>query len=208
MLKTAANYRQGPVVVRYPRGAGAGCEMDEELREIEIGKAEIAREGEHGLILTLGPVFWEAMDATQALDKAGLSLTVVNMRSLKPLDKDTLRELGQQFAYIMTIEEGAVAGGFGSAVHEAFSEMDIPEPHIKSIGIPDCFIEQGDRSILLEKVGLDAKSIASVALQFFEPTLQKKITLTDQVDAAKSDDVRHHREHSDEEHLGGPARLS
>ena len=208
MLKTAVAWKDGPVMLRYPRGSGVGCPLDPVLKPLEIGKGEVAKVGSKGAILTLGPVFWEAMQAAQLLEEADLPLTVVNMRTLKPLDIQLLRELGQQFDHIMTIEEGVVKGGFGSAVLEAFSEMDIEPPRVKCIGIPDRFIEQGSRSLLLQRIGLDFESIADTAKQFFTGQASRFNSKENKRSVSKPHDIRHHRQHPDDEDMGRSTRLS
>jgi len=208
MLKRAVEWEDGPIAVRFPRGAGIGCPLDPELKSIEVGKGEVARVGDKGAILTIGPVFWEAMQAAQILEEEGLPLTVVNMRSLKPLDTNLLKELVQHFDHILTLEEGVVKGGFGSAVLEAYSEMDIIPPNIKCIGIPDQFIEQGSRSVLLSQVGLDSNSIVEEARIFFTTSPLETTVISGQQGVNKTDDIRHHRQHPDGKNMGSAARLS
>jgi 1-deoxy-D-xylulose-5-phosphate synthase len=208
MLLTAVQWDQGPIAVRYPRGAGVGCVMDEELHPVEIGKGEVVRRGNGGAILTLGPVFWEAMQAAQILEEEGTPITVVNMRCLKPLDTNLLHDIAAQFDRIMTIEEGALSSGFGSAVLEELTQMGGPIPEVKRLGIPDRFIEQGKRSLLLKKVGLDAESILHSARDYFGVTsIEEGATSTSET-SVKSHEVRHHRQHADAQKLGSATRLS
>jgi 1-deoxy-D-xylulose-5-phosphate synthase len=206
MLFTALKTHQGPIALRYPRAEGVGCLLDAESAwaPIEIGRAEVARVGGCGAILTLGPIFGEAMQAAAQLDDEGMPLTVVNMRSLKPLDRDILRDLAVRFERLMTVEEGVLAGGFGSAVMEALADMDIRPPQVLRLGIPDRFIEQGERSLLLAKIGLDTDGILKSARGFFQiaakdknlnPTLAKH-------------DSRHHRQHQQGADLGRSASVS
>lgn len=208
MLATAVNWRKGPIVLRFPRGAGVGVPLDSEPKSLEIGRAEVGRVGGQGVILTLGPVYWEALQAAQALDEKGLPLTVINMRSLKPLDDELLRDLAERFTHVMTVEEGTLIGGFGSAVLEAFSDLDVEPPILRRLGIPDQFIQQGSRSVLLKDVGLDAASIAKSALEFFGSHPLDKTLKSERIRAAEFDDFRHHRQHSDAETMGRSTRLS
>jgi 1-deoxy-D-xylulose-5-phosphate synthase len=193
MMLTALEYRGGPVFLRYPRAEGIGCFLDAEIQALEIGRAEVARVGAQGAILTLGPVFWEAMEAAQLLEEQGISLSVVNMRALKPLDTELLLDLAQRFNKIITIEEGCLSGGFGSAVIEALSEMNLPLPQVLRLGIPDQFIEQGDRSILLKLIGLDAPAILRRATEFFSIPKREKNDKSQFKDTSKHHDLRHHR---------------
>lgn len=226
MLLTAVKYRQGPIAVRYPRAEGVGCPLDPESNwtTLEIGRAEVARVGGDGAILTLGTVFWDAMQAAQMLDEIGISLTVVNMRSLKPLDHELLRELAQRFDRIMTVEEGALPGGFGSAVIEAFEELDLPMPRFRRRGIVDQFVEQGERNLLLRQIGLDAAGIAKTAKAFFAPAgsgkrrgdnVSQKLSSAEGEnfalrinDLKKYDDLRHHRQYAKRSNMGRPSPLS
>ncbi|TKJ41307.1 1-deoxy-D-xylulose-5-phosphate synthase [candidate division LCP-89 bacterium B3_LCP] len=206
MIATAIEWKQGPIAVRYPRGAGVGCVLDQELQPLPVGKAEVARTGNSGAILTLGPIFWEAMQAAQMLDEKGIPLSVINMRSLKPLDLDLLKQISVQFDRVITVEEGILAGGFGSAVMEAFEKMEASAPMVKRLGIKDEFIEQGSRSILLKNVGLDAENIARQASEFFSKSGEKPI-IPKAEKTAKIDDIRDHSQHTDTQDMGRSSRL-
>ena len=208
MLQTAVSWKQGPILLRYPRGEGVGIPLDPELKRLDIGRAVVGRVGSAGAILAIGPVYWEAMQAAQVLDEEGLPLTVVNMRSLKPLDRELLLDLAESYDRIITIEEGTIKGGFGSAVLEAFSEMDVKPPRVKLLGIPDRFIEQGARSLLLRQVGLDAENIMVTARKFFGQRKKARALKSNKVGSIKLHDVRHHRQHADAKDLGGTTRFS
>jgi len=210
MLFTAANYQQGPIAVRYPRTEGIGCPLEPESAwtALDIGRAEVARVGASGAVLTIGTVFWEAMQAAQILDETGMPLTVVNMRTLKPLDIDLLGDLAIRFDRIMTVEEGTLSGGFGSAVIEALADMEIPQPLVRRLGIPDRFIAQGERSLLLHLTGLDAQSIAKAAREFFQPHVKEKGTAQKTPATLRKHDLRHHRQHPKGADLGGPPPVS
>ncbi len=205
MLNTALHWNRGPIVIRYPRGAGVGVPLDADLKTYPIGSADPARSGKDGAILTVGPVFWEAMAAAQRLDEEGISLTVVNMRCLKPLDEKTLKSIASRFDRIMTVEEGSVVGGFGTAVMEAFSRLGISPPRVKTLGIPDRFVEQGDRSLLLKSVHLDAESIARTAAEFFASPKGAEIRRLELKNVAELDDIRHHRQHANIKNPGRSA---
>lgn len=167
MLTTAYHY-PGPAAVRYPRGAGVGASIQEELTSIEIGKGIVAREGKGIAILAFG-----SMVAPSIAAGGELNATVANMRFVKPLDVELLKRLAKEHDYLVTVEEGCVMGGAGSAVMEALAAEGIAKP-VLNLGLPDKFIDQGDPAALLASVGLDAKGIAASIRQRFaagEPRL-------------------------------------
>jgi 1-deoxy-D-xylulose-5-phosphate synthase len=154
MLTTAYHY-PGPAAVRYPRGAGIGGAIQEELTSIEIGKGEIKRQGKDVAILAFGSMVAPSLGAA-----ADLNATVANMRFVKPLDVALVKKLADDHAYLVTVEEGATMGGAGAAVAEAMAAAGIVKP-LLILGLPDKFIDQGDPTALLASVGLDAKGIAA-----------------------------------------------
>jgi len=153
MLKFAVDYKEGPIAMRYPRGAVAE-ESGLALKEtalIEKGKAEILRNGHDVLILALGSMVYTAFEAAVLLSKQGIEATVVNARFAKPLDEELIFRLANEISNVVTIEEGALAGGFGSAVLEFFERKraDFQTfPNVRTLGIPDQFIEHGKRENL------------------------------------------------------------
>jgi 1-deoxy-D-xylulose-5-phosphate synthase len=160
MLSTAYEYK-GPAAVRYPRGAGIGAAIDKSLTTLPLGKGEVRREGKEIAILAFGTMVAPSLAAGEELDA-----TVVNMRFIKPLDVELVKELAQTHAAFVTVEEGAVMGGAGSAVAEALAEAGIVKP-VLHLGLPDRFIDHGDAGVLLGMCGLDAKGIvASVRKRF------------------------------------------
>ncbi|WP_292038072.1 1-deoxy-D-xylulose-5-phosphate synthase [Massilia sp. UBA6681] len=154
MLTTAYHY-PGPAAVRYPRGAGVGAAIQEELTSIEIGKGVVAREGKGIAILAFGSMVAPSIAAGEELNA-----TVANMRFVKPLDVELVKRLAKEHDYLVTVEEGCVMGGAGSAVMEALAAEGIAKP-VLNLGLPDKFIDQGDPAALLASVGLDAKGIAA-----------------------------------------------
>jgi 1-deoxy-D-xylulose-5-phosphate synthase len=154
MLTTAYHY-PGPAAVRYPRGAGVGAAIREELTSIEIGKGEIRRQGEKIAILAFGSMVAPSLGAAD-----DLNATVANMRFVKPLDVELVQKLALEHDLLVTVEEGATMGGAGSAVAEALAASGIVKP-LLILGLPDKFIDQGDPAALLASVGLDAKGIAA-----------------------------------------------
>ncbi|MDB5920850.1 MAG: 1-deoxy-D-xylulose-5-phosphate synthase [Massilia sp.] len=160
MLTTGFHYN-GPAAVRYPRGAGIGATIDRELTSIEIGKGEIKRKGAGVAILAFG-----SMVAPSVAAGAELNATVANMRFVKPLDVDLVKQLARDHDYFVTVEEGCVMGGAGAAVAEALAFEGIVKP-ILMLGLPDKFIDHGDPATLLAGVGLDATGIAASIRQRF-----------------------------------------
>ncbi len=160
-LLTTAYEQNGPVAVRYPRGAGAGVATQPGLDALPLGKAEIRRKGKSIAILAFGTLLYPALEAAQALDA-----TVVNMRWVKPLDTALLLSVAQEHEALVTIEEGAIMGGAGSAVLEALQAAAVAKP-VLQLGLRDEFIEHGDPGKLLALQGLDACGIESAITQRF-----------------------------------------
>ncbi|RJG02197.1 1-deoxy-D-xylulose-5-phosphate synthase [Noviherbaspirillum sedimenti] len=167
MLSTAFQYN-GPAAVRYPRGAGIGVTVQQDLQVLPLGKGEIRRAGKGIAILAFGTMLAPALAAAEALNA-----TVANMRFVKPLDAELVRQLAETHEALVTVEEGALMGGAGSAVAEALAEAGIVKP-ILHLGLPDKFIDHGDAVQLLAMCGLDAAGIEASILQRFgkgEPRL-------------------------------------
>ena len=154
MLTTAYQYR-GPASVRYPRGAGIGATVETELTSLEMGKGEIRRQGKGVAILAFGTMLAPSLQAAETLNA-----TVANMRFIKPLDTTLVAELAASHDLLVTIEEGSIMGGAGSAVAEALSAAGIVKPLLQ-LGLPDKFIDHGDATQLLAQCGLDAAGIAA-----------------------------------------------
>lgn len=152
MLYTAVNY-EGPAAVRYPRGEGIGVPLDEDFTELEIGRAEIVRDGGSIAILAVGTMVSAACKTAELLLKRGINCTVVNMRFIKPLDKECILQMAYKMEAIVTMEENVLNGGFGSAVVELLADEGRSIPVLR-FGIPDEFIEQGTQSELREQCGL------------------------------------------------------
>lgn len=149
----------GPKAVRYPRGTGTGVPFDQEFQLIEEGTWEIIREGRECVVLAVGPMVQVAEKAAELLAKEGLAPKVVNARFIKPLDERMLLELAQKNLHFITIEEHALAGGFGSAVLEFFADQGIQDVRIDRLGIPDEFIEHGSVSQQRQEVGLTVEHL-------------------------------------------------
>ncbi len=152
MLSTAYQY-PGPASVRYPRGAGIGAAIESGLNGIELGKGIIRRQGKGVAILAFGTMVAPAIAAA-----AKLNATVADMRFVKPLDAALVAQLADSHDMVVTIEEGCVMGGAGSAVAEAMAAAGIVKPWLQ-LGLPDKFIDHGDAQQLLAQCGLDAAGI-------------------------------------------------
>jgi 1-deoxy-D-xylulose-5-phosphate synthase len=153
MVYSALKYEDGPIAIRFPRGNGTGVQMDKEFEDIPIGSWEVLKEGDDVAILTFGTTVPMALEAWEILAKSGISARVINARFIKPLDFKMLNEIYAQNIPILTLEEAVLQGGFGSAVLEHASETQA-NIMIDRMGIPDCFIEHGSVTKLLEEIGL------------------------------------------------------
>lgn len=161
MMKTAVEYKGGPISYRYPRLPTRGVKMDEELQVLPIGKAEIVREGKHVAILSFGHVFEIAEAAVNQLQEEGIKPMLVNARFCKPLDEELLFRLAKEGYDIITVEEGSEMGGFGSAVIECYSRAGYHGMNVQVIAVPDYFVEHGSVKEQRQEVGLTADHIAA-----------------------------------------------
>lgn len=164
MLYTAIEH-QGPVAVRYPRGTGIGVGLDWQLKKIPIGEAEVIQQGDDIALVAIGNHVSTAIHAAQTLKEEGIKATVINGRFVKPLDGKTLIEEAARCKRVITIEENALAGGFGSAVLEAFADAGIMNVRVKRLGLPDRFIEHGSQEILRQQIGLDVQTVVHSAME-------------------------------------------
>jgi 1-deoxy-D-xylulose-5-phosphate synthase len=160
MLKTAI-YLGRPVGLRYPRGAGAGVPLDLELSSLTIGKGELLTEGSDVIIAAIGVTVLPSLKAASLLKEKGISAGVINARFVKPLDRELLVSQSRRTGCIVTVEENALQGGFGSAVLELLEEEKAFDIRIRRLGIPDGFIEHGSQAQLRKDLGIDAEGIAS-----------------------------------------------
>ncbi len=155
MLKSALDLH-GPVALRYPRGSGVGIGVENPLENIEIGKSEIMKEGKDVLVLAVGPLVYDALEAAKELRK--INVCVVNSRFVKPLDEKLIVDLAKRIKRIVTVEENTIEGGFGSSILELLERNGI-KAQVKRIGIPDRFIEHGNQEQLRKDVGLSKGNI-------------------------------------------------
>lgn len=160
MLKTAVDF-DGPVSVRYPRGSGVGVSITEPMHSLPIGKAEVLRDGKDVCLWAIGSMVQTALQAADKLAEQGISAGVVNMRFAKPLDEELLLEHAAQYGKIVTLEEGVLQGGVGSAVLETLNAAKMLQKcQVLTLGIPDEFVLHGDKKLLFKDLGLDVETIA------------------------------------------------
>jgi len=167
MLYTGIKHKGGPVALRYPRGNGLGVQLKEGFDFIKIGKSELIKEGKDIALLAVGIMVNNSIKAAVILENNGISCEVINMRFIKPLDYERLDEIAKKFSKVVTLEENALIGGFGSGVLEYFAEKNY-KPDILRIGLPDHFIEHGTQPELHQLLGIDPSGIANSTKLFYE----------------------------------------
>ena len=165
MTYTAAEYDDGPIAFRYPRGGGIGLDLPEVPQKLEIGKGRVVREGSKVAILSLGTRLAEALKAADELDAKGLSTSVADMRFVKPLDEDLIRRMIANHEVVITLEEGAV-GGLGAHVLTMASDAGLMDSGLKirTLRLPDAFIEQDAPEKQYDEAGLNAPQIVDTVL--------------------------------------------
>jgi len=174
MIKTAVEH-DGPAAVRYPRGTGLGVPMDQELMSLPIGKGELLREGDDVVIAAVGNMVKPSIEAAERLKAEGISAAVVNARFVKPLDEELILRTAKRTGRVVTVEEHALQGGFGSAVLECIEDHRLSGVKTLRIGLPDRFIEHGTQAVLRQKYGLDADGIFRSVKDFMEKTSLKAL---------------------------------
>ena len=168
MLKTAVTCG-GPASVRYPRGKGMGVPLDETLKALEIGKAEILLEGGDVAIFAIGYTVEPSLNAAKRLREEGIDATVVNCRFVKPLDKELLSRVASATGKVLTVEENVLAGGFGSAVLEMLEAKGLSGIEVKRLGIHDEFVEHASQAELRHRYGIDEDGILESARKLAGP---------------------------------------
>jgi 1-deoxy-D-xylulose-5-phosphate synthase len=159
MLHTALAYDDGPIALRYPRGTGIGVELPGQPSVLEIGTGEILREGDRVALLGYGTGVGKALEAANILSEHGIEATVADARFAKPLDAGLAAQLAAEHELLVTVEEGVLAGGFGSAVWETLSDAGLA-PRILRVGLPDRYVTHGAPKLLHEEVGFTGERIA------------------------------------------------
>lgn len=181
MLVTGINYRDGAIAMRYPRGNGVGVPlMEEGWESIEIGKGEILRNGDDLLLLGYGTQVYPALQVAEILSEHGIEATVVNARFVKPLDMDLIAPLAKRIGKVVTMEEGCLMGGFGSAVLEALQEHDILVP-VKRFGVPDILVDHATPDQSKASLGLSSPQMAENILKTFFGSTEKVTSAVSQV---------------------------
>ena len=167
MLYTAVRHN-GPAVIRYPRGAGEGVELSDELIELPIGRGEIVREGKDILLLPIGNRVYPALEAAQGLEKVGIDAAVINPRFIKPLDSDLILEWAEKTGRVVTIEDNVRLGGFGSSVLELLAGSNHLHVRVNVLGYGDRFMEHGSQEILWRKGQIDVPAIINGAMELMD----------------------------------------
>jgi len=176
MLKTA--FETGhPTSLRYPRGNGAGVQLDAVLQSLPVGRGEVMRDPEprHATIFAIGNEVWPSVEAAEILAKEEINVAVVNARFIKPLDDELIAKYCQPHSSVITVEEGSLAGGFGSAVMERCQQLGIDDVRFHRIGIPDEYVHHGSQDVLRAQYDLHAEGIAKRVREFVGP--QKRMTI-------------------------------
>ncbi len=161
MLYTATLYKKGPIAIRYPRGNGLGL-VKKPFEKIEIGKGEIVEKGNDAAILAIGNMVGMAEKARKILADENIDVEVVNLRFVKPLDSELLKDVFSRHKKVLTIEDNIIIGGFGSAVLEFMNQNNIRDTEVLIHGLPDRFIDHGTPDELYEELKMDGKGIASI----------------------------------------------
>ena len=164
MIATAIAWTDGPIAIRFPRGAGIGVDTSGPLHTLAVGEAETLREGSDVAILAVGSMVQTAQRAAEELAADGIEATVVNARFVKPVDEALIRSLAPSHGAIVTVEENAAMGGFGSGVLELLAREGFTVP-VKVLGVPDRFFEQASQARLRELAGLGVKDVVTASQQ-------------------------------------------
>ena len=164
LMYTAQQPDMGTFVIRYPRGKGSLADWRCPLESVPVGKGRLMQEGSDVALLTLGPIGKLAESAIAAAGEQGVSVAHYDMRYLKPIDTDILHTVGEKFKYVITLEDGVVKGGLGSAVAEYMAQNGYT-PHIITIGIPDVFVEHGTTPELYKKYSMDSDAVLQAILK-------------------------------------------
>ena len=163
MVKTAIEYNDGPIALRYPRGNGLGVPMDSSLKTLPIGSWEVLQRGTDAVILTFGTTIPMALHAAEELRAGGINAEVVNARFIKPMDTEMLHSIFGRKVPVITLEEAVLQGGFGSGVLEFAEENEYTGAIVHRLGIPDQFIEHGDVAELMDEIHLNSDEVVRVA---------------------------------------------
>ncbi len=167
MIVTGVEHTEGPIAMRYPRGNGYGVPLMEEGWEaLPIGKGELLRQGDDVLLVGFGSMVYPAMQVAEILSEHGIEATVVNARFAKPLDTELILPLAKQIGRVVTLEEGCLIGGFGTAVAEALLDADVVVP-VKRLGVPDILVDHAEPNESKADLGLTTPQMAEQILDAF-----------------------------------------
>lgn len=169
MLYTAIDCCTGPVFIRYPRGCTPDTLRDEPFKAIDCGVPRIVSNGKHVVFTAAGDFLQNAQEVAALLHKNGITPAIVDARFVKPLDSASYTELFSKYDYVVTFENNTIPGGFGSGVNELLNSLDLrKKPAVLTVGLPDRFIPHGERSLILQMLGLDTLSLAQRITAFMD----------------------------------------
>ncbi|QYR19994.1 1-deoxy-D-xylulose-5-phosphate synthase [Paenibacillus sp. sptzw28] len=174
MMKTAVDYDDGPIAVRYPRENALGVSIDPAMTPIPIGTWETVREGDSSVIIAVGPMIQVAEEAAENLKREGLQVRVVNARFIKPLDESMLLQIADEGLEVLVLEEGSQQGGLGSAILEFYSLNNKHGVSVRIIGVPDVFVEHGSIKEQRQETGLTAEHVGA-ELKALLPRMRKRV---------------------------------
>ncbi|WP_219836449.1 1-deoxy-D-xylulose-5-phosphate synthase [Paenibacillus sp. R14(2021)] len=174
MMKTAIDYDDGPIAIRYPRINGLGVTVEKEMKPIPFGTWETLREGDSAIIAAVGPMIQVAEEAADILKREGLNVRIVNARFIKPLDEAMLLQIAEEGLPVLVIEEGSELGGLGSAVLEFYALRGKHDMHVRLLGVPDVFVKHGSIKEQRQEVGLTAER-AAAEVKALLPRIRKRV---------------------------------
>ncbi|REE70621.1 1-deoxy-D-xylulose-5-phosphate synthase [Paenibacillus taihuensis] len=174
MMKTAIDYNDGPIAIRYPRINGLGVTIEPEMKPIPIGSWEVLREGDSAVIAAIGPMIQVAEEAADLLKREGLQVRIVNARFIKPMDEAMLLQIAEEGLHMLVLEEGSELGGLGSAIMEFYSLNGKYGVPVRIMGVPDVFVEHGSIKEQRQEIGLTAEHVAA-ELKALLPRMRKRV---------------------------------
>ena len=178
MLRFAVSYN-GPIALRYPRGSVPAIDWGVPESPIELGKAEVLREGDDVAVFAIGSMVATAFAAVKQLEQEGIHAALINARFAKPLDRETILRFAHRVPRFVLVEENAICGGFGSAVLELLAHEGVTGVRVKHLAVPDEFIEHGSVDILRRLVGLSTEHIVEAARALCGVPRRAPVVLTD-----------------------------
>ena len=167
LMYTAQIEPKGPFAIRYPKGNAQRADWEKDFEKMDIGKGRILSEGNEVAVLTIGATGIDAQKTVEKLKKEGINITHADIIFLKPLDEDLLHDICKNHTALVTVEDGTVKGGFGTAVAEVLIENNYQIP-LKRLGVPDSFVEHGTVEELKHELGYDAEGIEKVVIQLLK----------------------------------------